>query len=1051
MNFTYSKVFEKKILIFYLFFFLCLCFLNPVFGQNATIKGHVSDEKGDALPGVTITVVGSPSIGTITDFSGDFSLQAPGASKLSFSYIGYIKKEIPASNSDMNVILLEDVKNIGEVVVVGYGVQKKINLTGSLSSVSGEKLAEAPVSSITQALAGRLPGLYAKNTSGAPGKTDAVSFNIRGFGTPLIILDGMPISSTQFAELNPNEIESLNVLKDAAVAAVYGAKSGNGVVLVTTKRGSSTKPRITYTGNFSLQSFTKKPEFANSAEYAEMENIALLNEQKEAKWSQEQINKFRDGTDPAYPNTDWWNLTFSRYAPQTKNDLSVQGGNEMVKYFIAGGILTQQSMLRSGDMEFKRYNLRSNLDVTLTKRLSIGLDISLNKHDYTGPAYDLERASNIGIMSAILRSRPYYPSELPDKDKIPYSGTDIGNPIYHSMIEYTGYRKNENTISDIKFNLFYKLPLNINFLAKLNYNCYSEYGKIRRKKYPFYGYNWETQEYNLVGYSWFRGEATANSQSLIESNAVSKSINQQYMLDWKGSIGSHNFAALGVWEINEDKYRNFNAWRENYEIDIDYLDAGPDLNKNNSGTGSESGRMGFVFRLNYNFKEKYLFEANARYDASSKFPKNSRWGFFPSVSAAWRISEENFIRNNFSFVDNLKIRASYGQLGYDGVSDFQYLSTYSIKSKMIANDQILNGIRVDRIPNPNITWEKLTTSNIGFDMSLWKGLFSGSLDYFYRKRSKVLGARSVSMPNVVGASLPSVNYAKYDNRGFELQLDHKNRIGDFTYDIGMNLTWTRQKTIYVDESAFANEEQRRRNEKNGRWTNRWMGYLSDGLFKSEEEIRNWANMDEKNNATILPGDIKIKDVNGDGRITEEDMVTVGRSTFPELMYGFNIDFNYKGFDFRMFWQGAGDYSINLLDASSIFSPFYAGSSVWSFWRHDAYIPENPWTEANFSGKYPRFRQDAANRGHQNWARRSDFWLVDGDYLRLKNLEIGYTLPTKILKRFGISNCRVYLSGNNLLTFAKAMDKLDPEIETAQYMGDYYPQTRVYNLGLTVSF
>jgi len=1019
--------------------------------QQKSVSGKVSDSSGSPLPGVSVVVKGTTN-GTITDTNGNYSLpNVPENGTLQFSFVGMKGQEVAVTGkTSINVKLEEETVGIEEVVAVGYGVQKKINLTGALSTVSGEKLKESPVMNITQSLAGRLPGLFVKNTSGAPGKNDAVSYNIRGFGTPLIIQDGTAITPAQFALINPNEIESINVLKDAASAAVYGARAGNGVILVTTKRGGNTKPEFLFTSNYGVQSFTRDPEFTNSEQYAIIENISLQNDGIKPKWSDEQINKFREGSDPAYPNTNWWDMVFSKYAPQTKNDLSVKGGSENVKYFLSGGFLTQESQLSSGDMDYKRYNLRSNIDIKLSKRLDIGLDLNMVLHDYNGPTYDVEREANIGISTALLRSRPYYPSEFPDKTKIPYSGTDIGNPVYHSQIDYAGSKNDNNFFADGKFKIAYKLPFNINFKALYDFNRFYSRNKIRRKNYDFYQYDWGSDVYSKFSTSWFRGDETTNNSAIIETYSLAQSITQQYILDWSKRIGSHNLSALGVFELINSNYEIFKAWRENALFDIDYLFAAPDLNKGNTGSGSEDGRIGFVSRINYDYKGKYFAELNSRYDASPRFPEDSRWGFFPSFSAAWRVSEEEFIKQNFPNVDNLKIRASYGQLGYDNVGNFQYLSTFNISSKYLVNGILENGIRIANLANPDITWEKMTTENIGMDLSMWQNKFSLSFDYFYRLRSDVLGTRSVSMPNVVGASLPAVNYAKYDNRGFEIEVGHKHSIGDFIYNVGANLTWSRQKTILVDQSAFGNDEERRRGEKNGKWTNRWWGYKSNGLFQSEEEIRNWADQDGKNNATILPGDIKLVDLNEDGVINVDDQTMIGRSSFPELMFGINLDAAYKGFDVKMLWQGAGQYNFNYLSANDIFYPLYAGSWVWKFWYDDAWTPENQWSGANTNGHWPRYRTDTNNRTHPNWNKLSDYWLEDGDYIRLKTLELGYTLKKPLLTKYGISNCRIFISGNNLLTFSK-IKYIDPEIATTGTIGNYYPQTKVYNVGLSMSF
>ncbi|GEM_PF-1135144 len=476
------------------------------------------------------------------------------------------------------------------------------------------------------------------------------------------------------------------------------------------------------------------------------------------------------------------------------------------------------------------------------------------------------------------------------------------------------------------------------------------------------------------------------------------------MLDWAKKIGNHNLFVLGVYELMSSKYEIFKAWRENAVFDIDYLFVAPDLNKGNTGSGSEDGRIGYVFRANYDFKNKYLAEFNSRYDASPRFPEDGRWGSFPSFSVGWRISEEDFIKKNLPDVDNLKLRASYGQLGYDNVGDFQYLSTYKISSKYLIDGVLENGVRIANISNPNITWEKMTTKNVGLDLSMWKNKLSVGFDYFYRLRSNVLGKRSVSMPDVVGASLPSVNYAKYGNRGFELDLEHSNRVGELTYSIGANLTWTREKTILVDESSFGNEEERRRGEKSGKWTNRWWGFKSDGLFQSEEEIRNWADQDGKNNATILPGDIKLVDLNGDGMISNDDQTMIGRSSFPELMFGLNIDIDYKSFYLYF------TLSENSSDGGYYNMTAYSKSTDLVFWTYPKIItPKDRYLNFSSPGNIVRY---------------NDEWVI-----------CFQTYPTPKRESFGNANSRIFIMRSKNLE-----DWGEPEL--LKVKGDDVPESEM---------
>ena len=927
--------------------------------------------------------------------------------------------------------------------------RKKTNLSGSVTTIKADELAEIPMPTIAQSIMGRSPGVFVKNVNGQPGDATGVSLNIRGFGAPLIIIDGVPATDNAFQQLDPNDIASFNVLKDAAAASVYGSRAGNGVILVTTRRGAVSEAKITLSSSMAWQRFLIIPKWVNSEQYARMENLSRFNQELPPIWTDEQIQKFADGSDPNnYPNVDWWDKSVRPYAPQSQQNISVQGGTEKVKYFVSGGYFYQEAMPRANETKNKRYNVRSNIDIALTRKMSLNLDLSVLYQDYYGPIVEMERNSaKGGLMTNMFRSRPYYPFEFPDLTKIPGGRQD---PYYVSFIENRGYKKWNRLNGDAKVGFTYDLPYGFQAKAIFHVNKENFNNKEKDTRKPMWTYDWNTGIYTQSGY-------TVADSKVYQRLDNTNRYDQQYFLNWEKKFGDHNFKAMAVYEVLSDDNYWFEASRIRYDFDIDYLFAGPDLDKNNNGSASEGGRKGIISRINYDYKGKYLVELNARNDASVKFPKETRWGFFPSASVAWRLSEEGFIKNNFPIISNLKLRASYGKLGYDNTGNFQYLSTYSITSQQYIFDGGTNvlskGIRADALPNTSITWEKMTTKNIGLDFSLWRNLLEGSFDYFYRLRSDVLGARMQTIPNTVGASMPQVNYAKYDNRGWEFSLNHSNKIGDVNYSVGGNISWNREKTVFVDQAVFTTEEARRRGNKIGEWTDNFWAVKSDGLFQTKEEIMNWADQDGKNNSTILPGDIRYVDYNGDGKITNEDQVILGRGNFPKIMYGLNMSVAWKGIDFSMLWQGAGDYDFNLKNAPDFVYVFYAGDVPMTQMLNNAYVPENPWLPTNTTNAtFPRYRTDSYNQSHPNSSVSSDYYLLSGNYVRLKNVELGYTIPAVFTRKVGLDKCKFYVSAYNLLTFSAA-NYMDPEADTGpnSTWGSYYPPVGTYNVGVILEF
>ena len=1032
-----------------------LLFSSTLLAQDKQVTGTVfSSDNNEPLPGANVVQKGTTN-GVVADFDGNYSITLqPGPDVLQVSYIGFEAQEVKVgAQAVIDITLVENLENLDEVIVTGYGSQRKADVTGSISTIKSEELTTVPTPTIAQSIGGRAAGVFVRTQNAQPGDYDGLSYNIRGFGEPLLIIDGMPASNEEFLLLDPNDIEEFNVLKDAATAAVYGARAGNGVILVKTKRGKVQDAQFSYTANFGWQELTMLPHAVSSWENAQFENVARQNAGLSPLWTLEDIDKFKAGNDPEYPNTDWWDLTLRRYAPQTQHNINVRGGTEKIKYFVSGGYFGQSGVYRSDDLKNKKYNLRSNLDIKLSDKLDLGVGISLLENDYVGPSWDMaNRNDHLGVMMLLYRSRPQYPAMYPDPTKLPAMGNDDLNPVSATKISDVGYLKWNQLTADVKFNLTYQLPYGFEAKANFNYNRISRRDKRKEKLAPAYWFDYDADgniayhnHRNFNPYNW-----------LYEKSEVSKELNQQYILGWKKEIGQHRINVLGVYEHLSSEGNFIDAQRIRYEYDLDYLFAGPDLDKSNDGRGYQDGRIGQIFSLDYSFKDKYLLGFNVRRDGSPKFPADTRWGTFPSVSAGWRISQEKFVKDKLPFINALKLRASWGKLGYDFTGDYQYLSTYSIQpSELMVDGVIRSGINADNVPNYNITWEKLTTTNIGVDYGLYNNKLSGSIDAFYRKRDDVLGDRQVSLPSVVGASLPQENIEEYSNRGVEVSLQYRNTFGDLRFSVGGNISYSREKVEYVDQPKYASEDDFRRNNLIGKWSDTSWGYQADGVFTSQEEIDNWAVIDGRNNATVNVGDIKLIDYNGDGVINDSDNVIIGRGTSPDMIFGINNSISWKGFDFSMLWQGAALYDIHYGASGDLSQPFRGGNAPFAEMYDDSYVPQNEWgmpSNLDSHPTFPRFYWPSYQTHNTN--SNSSFWYKDGTYIRLKTIELGYNLPKKAINRFGIDNLKIFYSGYNVLTFS-ALDFYDPELQNSGG-GDNnaalnYPSTATYSLGLILNF
>lgn len=993
--------------------------------EEIEIRGIVIDETGVPLPGANITEKGTLN-GTITDLNGEYTISVPSsASILVFSFIGFQSQEIRIDDQRrINVGLEVEAIGLTEVVVVGYGTQKRVNLTGAVGTVQSEELVKIPVANTTNAIAGRLSGVIAKQTSGEPGK-DGATLNIRGFGDPLVMVDGIERS---FSDINPEEIESVSVLKDAS-AAIYGSRAGNGVILITTKRGKAQKTTLEYKNSFSWQSVANYPGFVNSGQYAELYRESEINDgvpESGLSYTEEDIANFYAGA-PGYYNGDWWAATVRDWSPQHQHNLSLRGGTESVRFYGFVGYLRQEGIYKSGDNALDRFNLRSNIDVDISKNLSASLDISGKIQDLSSPV-----AGTQEVFTNIFNALPLYPVSLPDPDKVAYSGKGPQNPAAITTRNIAGYNDIGSNKYQTTIRLNYKVPFIKGLAARGRFDYLGTISlpKLWQKDYDLYTYDPSTDVYAKA--------ATQDRISLREDIIRSRTLTGQISLNYERTFSTdHMVRGLFVYEIIDSKGNDFWAMRQEFLTSaIEQLFASGIENQDMSGKAWEDGRISYIGRANYAYQGKYLAEASFRYDGSNRFNPSHRWGFFPSFSAGWRISEESFLQKEW--LNNLKLRASYSQSGRDNTGKFQFLTGYEYGADYIINDMLVKGIRSLGVPNPYITWENMTTYNAGFDMSVLKHKLSAEFDIFYRLRDGMLATRDKSLPNTIGAFLPAENLNSQSNRGFELTLGHRNRAGEFNYSIRGMISWARARWEYYDEPGYTDPDDIRINQRTGNWTNLSHGYSELGFFQTQEEIDAWpVDQDMNGNSTLVPGDMKYIDLNNDSILDWRDQDIIGKTGTPEWMLGLNFDFSYKGFDLSMLWQGAFGHYVEM-DTRNIFSS--------SFPKPFEYMFTNRWTPGSEDALYPRASLATVDNNNRN----SDFWLQPAAYIRLKAITFGYNFPDSWIQRAGISNLRIFVGGHNLLTFS-GLNKygFDPESPKDQ-SGKYYPQMKSVFFGLNLS-
>lgn len=1012
--------------------------------SDRVITGYIADVNDVPIVGANIIEVGTTN-GTITDLEGRFSLNVRSNDAIiRITYIGYLEQDInTAGRNTFNIVLVEDTRALEEVVVVGYGTQKKATLTGSVSSVKNEELISVTTSDLRTSLVGKLPGLRVMQRGGEPGTYDS-SMDIRGYGgNPLVIIDGVPRGS--FQKIDPNMIESVSILKDAS-AAVYGVRAADGVILIETKQGKEGKAEISVTSTYGLQKMTEFPEPIDNS----IDNLILKNEAAIAARNPIPYPNYLeyDGSDPLKPSINYWDLTMKKLAPQAQNSVNVTGGTDKIKYYFSFGHLYDMGLFKTDNLKYERFNLKSNISATIKDNLTANLIISglfdKKRNPYGGTSYDFFKQV---WMQPTYQPVYYWDPELNAFDETKYfDGEADRNPLAVIDPDVAGYRDVYNKQMEVTASLTYDVP----FVKGLSL-----------KGLFAYDARVNTQKQWRVGYKEYKPNGT-----FVQPQGTTRLIHRleewitphlQFSANYTNSFKDHNITGLLLFEQRKGTGNYFQAGRY-FTLDVlDQLDSGNTKDQIANGrekvpgAGVDAANRAFVGRINYDFMTKYLMEFSFRYDGSSNFPENSRWGFFPGVSLGWRMSEEPFIQENLSFVDNLKLRVSHGKMGdHSAAGDFQFIPGYTYpQGGYLFNGTVwTTGSEFRGITNPNITWYTATTSNIGLDVSLWRNLLGATIDFFQRERGGLLARRAIQIPSTFGTSLPMENLESDLTRGFEIELSHFNKIDQVNYYVKTMISYTRSKWIHREATIAGNDWANWRYRDEGRWKNIRWGYGYLGQFQTEEEIRNYEIVQLNNGHDMMyPGDIKYVDWNEDGMIDGHDEYPIGRGQDPEVFYSLNLGVEWKGLSLNAFFQGATRNE--MMPGEQLQGPLPWGrNSLKIFldrWHHEDPLDfTSPWVP----GKYPISRDGF---GYGPNKRVSSYWLLNGTYLRLKNVELSYLLPSAWMSAINVEQIRLFVNGLNLYTWSSAKEYMDPERPLEYDHGYKYPIMANYNFGINIIF
>ncbi len=1052
-----------------LYAFLAMLLLTYAqgFSQQAnptTYSGTVTDSTGVPIPGATIAVRNSNK-GVVTKNDGSFTIQATPGTTIYVSIVGFQTKEVLLGDqTKLQVTVTSQASNLTDIVVVGYGVQRKASVTGAVSTLKSDDLVRTPSTTTSAALVGKMPGITARATDSRPG--NGTNIQIRNLGSPLFVIDGVPYTGSTtptafgfttgsgqdiFNNLGLDDIENITILKDAS-ASIYGLRASNGVVLVTTKKGrKNEQPSINLSGYYGFQNFTRYPYPANAGQYvrALVESEQNLGRDPSLLYNPTELSKWEAGTEKGYKSYDYYKEVLRPNVPQYYVSANASGGSQRSSYYMSVSRLKQDAVVK--DFSFERTNLQANLETSLAKGLKVGTQISgrLEKRHQVGvPGLDDYFNPFLSIFSMWPTESPY----ANDNPNYIHQTHNVNvNPVTYRD-DVTGYVDEWWRGMNVNLNAQYDFGFGLSMKGVYSYNFLNE-------EFDGFEYTWNAYRYDAVNDSYYTEPGFGNQNPWRERhkrNVISRYA--QFQLNFNRKFGSHNISAVAAYELSDydNSYYVVHTIPSNNYVPTQYLVEQDYL----SDEWSLEARAGYIGRINYDYKSKYLLEVLGRYDGSYLYARGKRWGIFPGVSLGWRLSEEPWLKGRFGdALNDLKLRASYGETGSEiGFSNgnppnaFDYLSGYNFnQGGAVLNSSYAIGLRPRGLPVTELSWVKNKTINAGIDFTVWNNRISGQVDVFERRRSGLPAARyDVLLPSEVGYSLPNANLNADATRGIEGMVAYTGQSGKVNYSLAVNATYARMRSVSTYKPRFGNAWDQYRNSIEDRWSNVTWGYHVIGRFESEEQIKTYGvDNDGQGNRTELPGDFQYEDVNGDKIINGLDQRPIGyaQGAQPYVSFGINGSVAWKGITLRFDFAGATmqsflrDWELRYPFQNNGSSPAYMLTDRWH--REDPYNNSSRW----ISGKYPAIRKD--NTTHVNYA-VNDFWITNIRYIRLKNLELGYNFSRDLIKRAGLAGLRVYVNGTNLFSLDNVKEyEIDPEISSTN--GLVYPQQRLYNFGFNVSF
>ncbi|MDY3783508.1 MAG: TonB-dependent receptor [Candidatus Cryptobacteroides sp.] len=1022
-----------------------------------SVSGTVRDASGEPIPGAGVVISGTAS-GTVCDLDGKYEIKVPAGASLVFSSLGFLDYTVAIDKTaNLDVTLHDDLQQLEQVVVVGYGTQKRSSLTGAISTVSSKDMLKAPVMSLSNVIGARVSGIAAVQSSGQPGANDA-SLTVRGQSSVIYVIDGIRRTAADFNGLDPNEIESVSVLKDASAVAVFGLDA-NAAFVVTTRKGADEDVKVSYSGSVGISQNAEKHDYLDGPEYAWWYNKALENVGKEPIFSAEQVEKMRAGVD-GWGNTDWYDEMWGT-GVNTHHNVSASGGNKKVHFFSSLGYMNEKGNLDNFD--YKRYNLRTNLSASLSEGLSVSFGLSARQENRSTPFVNANPKGFLSVPTQICYALPFVPMTIKDSDGKEYpvaTPTNVQPVSPYAMTQSSGYSRTSRTYEQVNASLQYDAPWleGLSFKFQGAYDIVYSMNKSLKTPLEVMVVTFPTASTQELSYKKVNSTILGDTPVLSESAGRSSVLTSQTSVSYNNSFGLHNVSAIALCETRQARSNSLGA--TGYGLDFIQLDElskitnlkdGKEAIPEISGSSSESRTAGFVGRVNWNYDERYYIEASLRHDGSYLFGgMNKRWVTLPGFSAAWRISNEEWF--DINWIDNMKFRAGVGKTATSGIGAFQWMNTMALNTNaVVIGGASQSGISASILGNPNLTWSQCLSYNAGVDASLWGGKLNVEADVFYKyefdKLSSVTGAYP---PSMGGYYFSSANVNKVDYKGFDLTLNHRNRVGKLSYSVKFIWSYAYARWLhYAGDSKDTQEWSRL----TGKQVGSQLALIAEGLYQSQDEIDNSAIDPTR---PPLPGYIRYKDMDGDGIINyRKDQGYFSRSITPTHTGSLELSAAFKGFDFNMLfsWGLGNDVPIsglyvgfsgtsNYIQALTAYSKaFYQNGNT------PRYLVENSWTPENPDAEFPCL--EVVGRGTGN-AYCSTFWNRNGAYLRLKTAQLGYTIPSKLLSRLPVESVRFYVEGFNLLTFSE-LTKFNIDPEAPGVNNGYYPQQRTASVGLKITF